>query len=33
MECTYCRKWHWAGLASCNATGAPKENPFKLKVN
>lgn len=24
MECTYCKKWHWAGLASCNAPGAPK---------
>ena len=29
MECTYCRKWHSFGLKSCNAPGAPKENPFK----
>jgi len=29
MECTFCRKWHSFGLASCNAPGAPKETPFK----
>jgi len=29
MECTYCRKWHFAGLKSCNAPGAPKEIPHK----
>jgi len=24
MECTYCRRWHWLGVLSCNASGAPK---------
>ena len=33
MECTYCRKWHFKGVETCNVPGAPKENPFKLKVN
>ena len=33
MECTYCRKWHSFGIKSCNAQGAPKESPFKAKVN
>jgi len=29
MECTYCRKWHFKGVETCNAPGAPKEIPFK----
>jgi hypothetical protein len=24
MECVYCRRWHWLGVLTCNAPGAPK---------
>jgi hypothetical protein len=33
MECTHCRKWHFKGVETCTVPGAPKENPFKEKVN
>jgi hypothetical protein len=29
MECVYCKKWHWNGVKSCTATGAPKDTQHK----